>query len=950
MRDMTYYLSVVKEEITRYEQQEQSREFDYIFLGLFKQSLEKKASLFIQGDDSNKQYLAALDYDFSEMKNWDVEQKSRFFIECCQSLSYYDRALKEIFIFCKADDGHSFYHNQSDYDAVMHNIIRLCIDDSTVSKNCFKYLLSFEKRILAEMLRGLERREMSSNDLILLNDVISLINTSSVWKVYGSHSDSVNFGYDANRLRWLHENPESTVYSKRFDDLDLAELTDEEVVRVFDWVEGNCAEDVESPKYHIQRSYEDFYRKLFTKYNGKTLSDPVEAMFKGVLKTLANFSYYDVGLSELLREVRYLLFVHQHGKEADFPEYFLAPEGAGWDFPAQAKEILDSLSEHERLGWNQLLTVMRAAKAGKPSAKFMKETASIIEETGKSDVEKTLIRLLEQSIDVPMDFNDVKSLVWLTGHFLDSENVVRAAAKLAESQGSGKLCNMCLNYLGEVSSLPAVQVLSRLQIRLKHAQTKKLITKHLTATAKALNMTVNELEDLCVDDFGLTKGEKEILLSGFIARIVLEKPGQATLSWFDGEGKPRKTVPSVVKSDHADDLKALKADIKQIGLISAAQRDRLDRMYRAERQWSYSQFESLYLNHGLMSTIATKLVWNLHQGDQVLAAFYLDGIWVNELSQPIEFIHVDSVTMWHPALAEVGSVQTWREFMSRHEVRQPLKQAYREIYLLTDAEITTKSYSNRMAAHILKQHQLSALAKQRGWQYTLMGSYDDGIDNTTANIVLPEFNLRAEFWIDEVDTGDDQFNDMGIWYYVATDQVRFINTETNNAVDLVDVPTLVFSEIFRDVDLFVGVSSVGNDPEWQDSRGTTERARDYWRGYSFGDLSEMAKTRKTVLSFLLPKLKIADAASIDGNFLVVKGKVRTYKIHIGSSNILMAPNDEYLCIVPTRSKKDVTDNMFMPFEGDRGLSLVLSKALMLADDHKIKDTTILSQIQREAVV
>ncbi|WP_338699746.1 hypothetical protein V2W30_24410 [Streptomyces sp. Q6] len=36
----------------------------------------------------------------------------------------------------------------------------------------------------------------------------------------------------------------------------------------------------------------------------------------------------------------------------------------------------------------------------------------------------------------------------------------------------------------------------------------------------------------------------------------------------------------------------------------------------------------------------------------------------------------------------------------------------------------------------------------------------------------------------------------------------------------------------------------------------------------------------------------------------------------------------------------------LPFEGDRTLAVVLSKALMLADDTKITDPTILSQIRR----
>ena len=94
-------------------------------------------------------------------------------------------------------------------------------------------------------------------------------------------------------------------------------------------------------------------------------------------------------------------------------------------------------------------------------------------------------------------------------------------------------------------------------------------------------------------------------------------------------------------------------------------------------------------------------------------------------------------------------------------------------------------------------------------------------------------------------------------------------------------------------------------------------------------------------------LKIADRCSFDGNFLVVRGDLRTYKIHIGSGNILMTPNDEYLCIVAGRSSGSTAANkLFLPFEGDRQLSIILSKAFLLAADKKIKDPTILSQIQR----
>jgi hypothetical protein len=77
--------------------------------------------------------------------------------------------------------------------------------------------------------------------------------------------------------------------------------------------------------------------------------------------------------------------------------------------------------------------------------------------------------------------------------------------------------------------------------------------------------------------------------------------------------------------------------------------------------------------------------------------------------------------------------------------------------------------------------------------------------------------------------------------------------------------------------------------------------------------------------------------------LVVRGDLRTYKIHLGSGNILMEPNDQYLCIVPNQSKP--TGQVFLPFEGDSMMAIVLSKALLLAQDTKIKDPSILGQIK-----
>jgi hypothetical protein len=56
----------------------------------------------------------------------------------------------------------------------------------------------------------------------------------------------------------------------------------------------------------------------------------------------------------------------------------------------------------------------------------------------------------------------------------------------------------------------------------------------------------------------------------------------------------------------------------------------------------------------------------------------------------------------------------------------------------------------------------------------------------------------------------------------------------------------------RDVDLFVGVASVGNDPTWRHSGPVGHRA--YWEDYAFGELGESARTRRAALERLLPRL------------------------------------------------------------------------------------------------
>jgi Domain of unknown function (DUF4132) len=340
-----------------------------------------------------------------------------------------------------------------------------------------------------------------------------------------------------------------------------------------------------------------------------------------------------------------------------------------------------------------------------------------------------------------------------------------------------------------------------------------------------------------------------------------------------------------------------------------------------------------------------RLIWQFEHAGKVQVGMLFDGKLIDATGTELAGIgDTNRVTLWHPIDSTISEVLVWRLWLEAHAIAgadgkpfvQPFKQAHREVYLLTDAERVTNNYSNRFAAHIIRQHQFASLCRQRGWNSSLIGGFDS---DCTPTCDLPQWDLQVEFW---VDVATQDLSDSYIYLYLSTDQVRFCDRTSRVPRNLDTIPALVFSEVMRTVDLFVGVCSVGNDPNWMD--GGNANLNDYWQDYSFGELGITAQLRRELLARLLPKLKLRDCCSLSERNLIVRGELNTYHIHLGSGNIMMEPGSRYLCIVPDRLKTD-RDKVLLPFEGDPLLSIILSKAFLLANDRAITDPSIISQIQ-----
>lgn len=620
-------------------------------------------------------------------------------------------------------------------------------------------------------------------------------------------------------------------------------------------------------------------------------------------------------------------------------------------------EYATTLPEERRVAWEALLGHAYSASGSKPSGRWLKTAEAHLARVGHPKFWEQVVRWFELSAarrfhQLHLENAELlKGLVWCCS-LLDTPETARVLGATADtcyqpgqesSLRAASVGNACAVVLGGMSGPEPIAELCRLQLQLKHRPSLQVIEKALAEAAARAGMTPADLAELTVPTFGMqSPGFREEPLGDYTAVIEISDGGRVEWRWRNAEGKLQKAVPAAVKDGHYYELKDLKQSLAELQKLLPMQRERLERQLLTERNWALAEWRARYLEHPLLTLLTRRLIWHFQYGDRKLLALPSEGRLTDVEGRAVEGLPDETrVRLWHPLGFAPEEVLRWRVRLEEQGITQPFKQAHREIYLLTDAELNARTYSHRFAAHVLKQHQFSALCIARGWSCRIDGLWGTEPDSV-ARLRLPGWGLRAEYRFDPVPLaalpadGDER--------YLVTDELRFCRDGETEPLPLTEVPALAFTEVMRDVDLFVGVAGVGNDPTWGDARNQFGY-RDYWTGYSFGDLAASAVTRRDVLERLLPRLKIKDRCRLDGKFLRVRGELRSYKIHLGSGNILMEPNDQYLCIVPERSGgKGDAESLYLPFEGDRTLALILSKAFLLAADHQIKDPAITRQL------
>lgn len=381
-------------------------------------------------------------------------------------------------------------------------------------------------------------------------------------------------------------------------------------------------------------------------------------------------------------------------------------------------------------------------------------------------------------------------------------------------------------------------------------------------------------------------------------RIEMDEMGEATLGITRGE-KPLKSVPAALKKH--PEIVALREAVKALDETRRRMRTALEEATIRGDVFTGGELSNLS-QHPVIKPMLENLVWIDENGIlgryEVGKLVTLEGTIATENGQSFRLAHPHD-------LFTAGTWRDWQALFISEKRVQPFKQVFREYYLITAQEKNAKRIT-RYEGHHVQPTKAAALLKTRGW----VSVYDEGTRKT--------FHAEGiNVWVDTLLMYGTPNEVEGM----PLDGVYFLSRDTGELIPPVDVPPRIFSEVMRDLDLVVSVAHVGGvDPEA--SRSTVEM-------------------REYLLHEILRLMEL-DNVRIDKNHAFIDGKYSAYTVHLGSGVVHRQPGGQ-LCILPVHNH--AAGRIFLPFaDPDPRTAEVVSKVVLLAEDEKIQDPTILEQL------
>ncbi len=161
---------------------------------------------------------------------------------------------------------------------------------------------------------------------------------------------------------------------------------------------------------------------------------------------------------------------------------------------------------------------------------------------------------------------------------------------------------------------------------------------------------------------------------------------------YDESNKKLKSMPKTAKQD--DPVKADQAQAeykqlkKQLKLVVASQKLRLEQALSTARFWQARQWRALFVQNPVMRQFAVGLIWGIYEDGLLKDTFrYMEDGSFNTIEES-EYTLPESciIGLVHPLELSEDALAAWTEQLSDYEITQPIEQLKRPVYRIAEEE------------------------------------------------------------------------------------------------------------------------------------------------------------------------------------------------------------------------------------------------------------------------
>lgn len=231
---------------------------------------------------------------------------------------------------------------------------------------------------------------------------------------------------------------------------------------------------------------------------------------------------------------------------------------------------------------------------------------------------------------------------------------------------------------GSNKALRWVELYSR-KYRAKKANVGAAAVVALEAAAEELNITVYELGDRIVPDFGFEGLFKQFTIDGENYRAFIDS--NFKIAFFNDDNKKLKAIPSNAHAELKDEFKAIAKEVRD---IVKSQSSRLEHYLVVQRRWNKAQWEQFFLTNPVMFIYATKLLWGIYENNSLKQCFYCqeDTTLVDPDDNEIAIEEDAQVGIVHPLQLSEADLKKWQHKFFDLSIEPVFSQLERKFYVL----------------------------------------------------------------------------------------------------------------------------------------------------------------------------------------------------------------------------------------------------------------------------